>query len=84
MQACAVIAVPHAQWGEAVNAVVVRKPGAQLDDAALHAHCRGAIAGYKCPKSIEFRESLPLSAAGKVLKRELREPHWAGQSRQVS
>ncbi|MGJ7566415.1 acyl-CoA synthetase [Variovorax sp. GB1R11] len=84
VQACAVIAVPHAQWGEAVHAVVVRKPGAQLDDADLHAHCRSAIAGYKCPKSIEFREALPLSAAGKVLKRELREPHWAGQSRQVS
>ncbi|MGR4871610.1 long-chain fatty acid--CoA ligase [Variovorax sp. LARHSF232] len=84
VQACAVIAVPHAQWGEAVHAVVVRKPGAQLDDADLHAHCRGFIAGYKCPKSIEFREALPLSAAGKVLKRELREPHWAGQSRHVS
>ncbi|HSV57996.1 MAG TPA: long-chain fatty acid--CoA ligase [Variovorax sp.] len=84
VQACAVIAVPHAQWGEAVHAVVVRKPGAQLDDADLHAHCRGFIAGYKCPKSIEFREALPLSAAGKVLKRELREPHWARQARQVS
>ena len=84
VQACAVIAVPHAQWGEAVHAVVVRKPGAQLDDADLHAHCRGFIAGYKCPKSIEFREALPLSAAGKVLKRELREPHWAGRARQVS
>ena len=82
--ACAVIAVPHAQWGEAVHAVVVRKPGAQLDDAALQAHCRGFIAGYKCPKSMEFREALPLSAAGKVLKRALREPHWAGQARQVS
>ena len=78
VQACAVIAVPHAQWGEAVHAVVVRKPGAQLDDASLHDHCRSFIAGYKCPKTVEFREALPLSAAGKVLKRELREPHWAG------
>jgi long-chain acyl-CoA synthetase len=84
VQACAVIAVPHAQWGEAVHAVVVRKPGSQVDDADLHAHCQGFIAGYKCPRSIEFREALPLSAAGKVLKRELREPHWAGQARQVS
>jgi long-chain acyl-CoA synthetase len=83
VQACAVIAVPHAQWGEAVHAVVVRKPGAQLDDAGLQDHCRDLIAGYKCPRSIEFREALPLSAAGKVLKRELREPHWAGQRRQV-
>ncbi len=84
VQACAVIAVPHAQWGEAVHAVVVRKPGVELDDRALHAHCKNFIAGYKCPKSIEFREALPLSAAGKVLKRELREPHWAGQLRQVA
>lgn len=84
VQACAVIAVPHAQWGEAVHAVVVRKPGAQLDDASLHDHCRSLIAGYKCPKTVEFREALPLSAAGKVLKRELREPHWVGQLRQVS
>ncbi|MGJ7509788.1 long-chain-fatty-acid--CoA ligase [Variovorax sp. GT1P44] len=84
VQACAVIAVPHAQWGEAVHAVVVRKPGADVDDAGLHDHCRLHIAGYKCPKTIEFREALPLSAAGKVLKRELRAPHWAGQLRQVS
>ena len=83
VQACAVIAVPHAQWGEAVHAVVVRKPGRRSDDDGPVRHCRGFIAGYKCPKSIEFREALPLSAAGKVLKRELREPHWAGQSRGV-
>jgi long-chain acyl-CoA synthetase len=82
--ACAVIAVPDERWGEAVHAVVVRKPGAQIDDAALLAHCRSLIAGYKCPKSFEFREELPLSAAGKVLKRALREPHWAGQARAVS
>ncbi len=84
VQACAVIAVPHAQWGEAVHAVVVRKPGMELDDTDLHVHCKSFIAGYKCPKSIEFREALPLSAAGKVLKRELRESHWAGRARQVS
>ncbi|MDM0021166.1 acyl-CoA synthetase [Variovorax saccharolyticus] len=83
VQACAVIGVPHRQWGEAVHAVVVRKPGASLDDAGLAGHCRQFIAGYKCPKSVEFREALPLSAAGKVLKRELREPHWAGQQRPV-
>ncbi|MCT9812930.1 long-chain fatty acid--CoA ligase [Acidovorax sp. Be4] len=83
VMSCAVIGVPHPQWGEAVHAVVVRKPGAALEAPDLHAHCKAFIAGYKCPKSIEFREALPLSAAGKVLKRELRAPHWAGQSRQV-
>ncbi|BCX68862.1 long-chain-fatty-acid--CoA ligase [Pseudomonas izuensis] len=68
----AVIGIPHAQWGEAVHAVVVLKPGAQADAEQLRLYCREFIAGYKCPKSIEFRNELPLSAAGKVLKRELR------------
>jgi long-chain acyl-CoA synthetase len=68
----AVIGIPHEQWGEAVHAVVVRKPGAELDAEQLRLYCREFIAGYKCPKSIEFRDALPLSAAGKVLKRELR------------
>jgi long-chain acyl-CoA synthetase len=68
----AVIGVPHEKWGEAVHAVVVRKPGAQVDAEQLRLYCREFIAGYKCPKSIEFRDALPLSAAGKVLKRDLR------------
>ena len=69
---CAVIGIPHAQWGEAVHAVVVCKPGSQVDAEQLRLYCREFIAAYKCPKTIEFRDELPLSAAGKVLKRELR------------
>ncbi|MFL8991087.1 long-chain fatty acid--CoA ligase [Pseudomonas sp. QLc11A] len=69
---CAVLGVPHEQWGEAVHAVVVRKPGAQVDAEQLRRYCREFIAPYKCPKTVEFRDELPLSAAGKVLKRELR------------
>ncbi|KAB0489404.1 long-chain-fatty-acid--CoA ligase [Pseudomonas vancouverensis] len=69
---CSVIGVPHAQWGEAVHAVVVRKPGVEVDEDELRLYCREFIAPYKCPKTVEFRDELPLSAAGKVLKRELR------------
>ncbi|QHE84619.1 long-chain-fatty-acid--CoA ligase [Hydrogenophaga sp. BPS33] len=74
---CAVIGIPHEKWGEAVHAVVVCKPGAELDEEAVRTHCRERIAGYKCPKTVAFRDALPLSSAGKILKRDLREPFWA-------
>ena len=72
----AVIAVPSETWGEAVHAVVVLKPGATLTLEDLQTHCKTLIAGYKCPKSVEFCEQLPMSSVGKVLKMALREPHW--------
>ncbi|MES2257043.1 MAG: long-chain fatty acid--CoA ligase [Pseudomonadota bacterium] len=80
---CAVIGIPHAQWGEAVHAVVVPKQGCAPAADSLIEHCRARIAGYKCPKSVELREALPLSGAGKVLKTVLREAHWQGQTRRV-
>ncbi|MFV0644301.1 MAG: acyl-CoA synthetase [Sphingomonadaceae bacterium] len=61
---------PH--WGEAVHAVIVPESGAEPDEESLKAHCRAQIAAYKCPRSFEFRDSMPLSAAGKILKSELR------------
>ncbi|SEB24729.1 long-chain fatty acid--CoA ligase [Variovorax sp. YR216] len=73
---CAVIGVPHERWGEAVHAIVVSRPGAEVDEEAVRSHCRELIASYKCPKSVEFRDALPLSSAGKILKRDLREPYW--------
>lgn len=82
--ACAVIGIPCAQWGESVHAVIVLKPEGQARDAEIIEHCRQQIAGYKTPKSVEFRDALPLSGAGKVLKRDLREPFWAGKDRGVS
>jgi len=82
--ACAVIGVPSAQWGETVHAVVVRKPGQQVPDTELIAHCKALIAGYKCPRSIDFAEALPISGAGKVLKTKLREPFWQGRERNVA
>ena len=69
---CAVIGLPHEKWGEAVHAVVVLKPGAQASAEELSAHCHARISGFKCPKSYEFRDKLPLTAAGKVQKTELR------------
>ena len=68
----AVIGVPDELWGERVHAVVVPKSGGRLDVAQLQAYCRSRIASYKTPKSIEFVDSLPRSAAGKVLKDSLR------------
>jgi long-chain acyl-CoA synthetase len=81
----AVIGIPHEEWGEAVHAVVVLRGGHAVTEAELTAHAREWIAGYKVPKSIEFRvEPLPLSGAMKVLKRELRDPYWEGRDRAVN
>jgi acyl-CoA synthetase (AMP-forming)/AMP-acid ligase II len=81
----AVIGIPHELYGEAVHAVVVLKPDATVEEDELIAHSRGLIAGYKVPKSVEFRdEPLPLSGAMKVLKRELRAPYWEGRERGVN
>ncbi|QIL71332.1 long-chain-fatty-acid--CoA ligase [Diaphorobacter sp. HDW4B] len=81
--ACAVIGIPSEQWGEAVHAAVVAKPGSALTAEALIAHCKTLIAGYKCPRSVEIREALPLSGAGKVLKTELRKPFWSERDRKI-
>ncbi|HLW24055.1 MAG TPA: long-chain-fatty-acid--CoA ligase [Steroidobacteraceae bacterium] len=69
---CAVIGVPDREWGERVHAIVVPTSGAAPTVEDLIEHCRSLIAAYKCPRSIEFTDALPLSAAGKVLKAELR------------
>ncbi|RZL84120.1 MAG: long-chain-fatty-acid--CoA ligase [Rhodococcus sp. (in: high G+C Gram-positive bacteria)] len=69
---CAVIGVPDPQWGERVHAAVVIKPGQQVSKDRLRNHCKELIATYKVPRSIDFVDTLPLSGAGKILKRELR------------
>ncbi|MBI5256461.1 MAG: long-chain-fatty-acid--CoA ligase [Burkholderiales bacterium] len=80
----AVIGVPDERWGERVHAVIVLRPGSALDEAAVINHCKTLIAGYKCPRSVEFRDALPLTAAGKLQKFALREPYWAGKARRVN
>ena len=83
--ACAVIDIPHEQWGEQVHAEICMQEGLEVSQQDIIDHCHELIAGFKCPKSITFRsEPLPLSGAGKVLKRELREPYWQGKGRSVS
>jgi len=78
----AVIGLPHELWGEEVHAVIVPKEGARLDAERVIAFCKERIAGYKCPRSVAFRNApLPLSGAGKVLKRQLREEHAAAIAR---
>jgi long-chain acyl-CoA synthetase len=81
----AVIGIPHKTWGEQVHAIVVLRAGATVTAEELQASCRDQIAGYKVPKSFEFRsEPLPLSGALKILKRELRAPYWDGHGRGVN
>jgi long-chain acyl-CoA synthetase len=82
---CAVIGIPSEAWGEAIHAVVVCKEGHAVTEADLIAHCKERTAGYKCPHSIDIRQTpLPLSGVGKILKTELRAPLWAGKTRQVN
>ena len=80
----AVIGIPNEEWGEAVHAVVVPKPGQTVTQEELIEHCRALIARYKVPKSFTFKDDpLPKSGAAKILKRELRRPFWGDEQRQI-
>jgi acyl-CoA synthetase (AMP-forming)/AMP-acid ligase II len=79
----AVIGVPDDQWGEAVKAVVALLPGAEAGEPELIDWCRGRIADYKRPRSVDFVPELPRDLAGKLLKRQIREPYWAGSGRRI-
>ena len=75
----AVIPVPDEKWGEVPKALVVLKPGAQAGESELIEFCRSRLAHYKCPRSVEFFDSLPKTGTGKILKRDLRKKYWQGQ-----
>ena len=79
-----VIGVPSQKWGEEVKAIVVLHPGRAPDAGEIVTWARERIAAYKAPKSVEFVQVLPRNASGKILRRELREPYWAGRASKVS
>ncbi|MBZ5795682.1 AMP-binding protein [Burkholderia contaminans] len=81
---CAVVGIPHPEWGEAVHAEVVLRPGASVEAAELVAHAKEKLGSYKAPKSIVFVEQLPTSVVGKVLRRVVKERYWQNMQRKVS
>jgi acyl-CoA synthetase (AMP-forming)/AMP-acid ligase II len=80
----AIIGVPDAKWGESVKACVVKRDGSALTSETLIDWCRDKLAGYKRPRTVDFLDALPRNASGKMLKRKLREPYWAGYERKVN
>ena len=78
LEAC-VIPVPDQKWGEVARALIVLKPDAQLTEAELLEFSRSHLAHYKCPRAVDFVESLPKTGTGKILKKDLRKKYWQGQ-----
>ncbi|HET6793928.1 MAG TPA: AMP-binding protein, partial [Acidimicrobiales bacterium] len=76
----AVFGIPSEEWGESVHAVIVLRPGREVDDAELSAFARQHLAGYKLPRGFDRVEEVPRSPSGKILKRELRAPYWEKKS----
>jgi acyl-CoA synthetase (AMP-forming)/AMP-acid ligase II len=83
VQDCAVIGAPHADWGEQVTAVIELKAGHSATADEIMAFCRERLSGVKTPKAVQFTSELPRSPVGKVLRRKVREPFWAGRERRI-
>jgi len=83
VQECAVIGVPDEKWGESVKAVVVLRDGESITEDSVIAHCKVKLGGVKSPKSIEFRQDIPKTPAGKTDRKALRKPYWAKVERSV-
>jgi long-chain acyl-CoA synthetase len=80
----AVIGVPHEKWGETAKAVVVKAPDAEVTEAEIIAYAKERLATFKCPTSVDWTDMLPRNPSGKILKKDLREPYWAGRERKVN
>lgn len=79
----AVFGIPSEEWGETVHAVVVKRPGSTLTEDQINTHAREFLASYKVPRSLSWSDELPKTGSGKILKRDLRAPYWAGRASQV-
>ena len=79
----AVFGIPNEEWGEMVHAVIVRRPGSTLTEADVDVYARVHLASYKVPRSVTWSDELPKTGSGKILKRDLRAPYWAGRASQV-
>ena len=79
----AVVSAPDEKWGERVQAVVMLKPGESATEEELIAHCKARLAGYKCPKAIEFWESIPTTPVGKILRKDVKKIFWEGYDRTI-
>src|SRR6202011_3038991 len=80
---CAVFGIPDEEFGEALAAHVELEPGAQVSAEEVRHHVGSNLAGYKTPRVVEFSDSLPREDSGKIFKRRLREPYWAGRERAI-
>ena len=80
---CAVIGIPHDDFGEQPLAFIVRRKGGQASAEDVQAFLETRLAKFKRPRQIEFIEELPINPTGKVLKNELRAPYWEGRTRNV-
>ena len=83
VEMAAVVGAPDAKWGEIVVAVVTLKPGGCVGETELIAHCKTFLSGFKVPKRIDFRDQMPMSSFGKILRRDVRTSYWEHQEVKV-
>lgn len=80
---CAVVSAPDEKWGEIVQAVVALKPDLSATAEELIAHCKTRLAGYKCPKKVDFWDALPKTIIGKISKKEIKDKFWKGRTKRI-